>query len=67
MIHVGLFLLVFIFVGFRYLTRYDHIRILTLQASITMWQGFLIALTIFMLFAEGIFWAFYIIHQWITN
>jgi hypothetical protein len=67
MIHLGMFLLVFIFVSFRFLMRYEHMRLIAYQNRMSVMSGYLLALGVMMFMTEVIYWAFYLIYHSLSN
>lgn len=61
MVHLGIFLLVLAFVSYQFITKMDYFNKLAIQTKMSVTSGYIIALVGVMVFAEMVYWGFYLI------
>jgi len=67
MIHLGIFLLVFAYVSFRFITEFDRFKLLSIRSGYSLFSAYVLGMVFLMLFSEVVFWGTYIIYHWITD
>ena len=67
MVHLGIFLLVFAFVSFQFITKLNYFTRVAQNAQMSMNSTYMWALFWTFAFAELVFWGVYLVYQFITN